>query len=789
MILTAHRKFCRLTLAFVCSVVPLVAYQTPMPPAKAGVAELRTALIDFAADFRGERTLSEAEAQQRYDIFQANWPAAYADIGDEVLAYIAAYEDRYPPLFQSERGLNVGQFNRRETMTYMMKQWLHDEIFEAATLDQIAGVAFEESAIFPGPVASHAPRVNVSVPVQADYQTDHRFHLNGEEHGLIRMTGYYAAPGELVTVTLAPEHIGLGLQVLVGIHQDDLSLRMPSFNRFPRVGKRFALNAIQTKVANPFGGGLYIVVPDGAAAGVVPVGLTNVVKTPHFANAGPNLSDAASWRRQLAETGVKWVDIEGRYFMTTLPVSMVAGLDDPTLMVDRWSRAIALYTRIAGRPTATRFRAEYLTFDRQLAHPGTALPAQYPVVAGHGGVPFSGFAHGFSPMRALDGLPHSTVFHELGHLHNMPTLRLEIESNVHLAAVQIYQEIFGLSLDQALLESSYQDLTRDLAALDWMISPNFRAGRRIGHDNQSLPGRTLHELQYQTRGHAKWVDFADLFGWDAIYAMNYPYFEQGVEGFPFNSVPDDEYIINASRAINVNLAPLFAFWGILPSAQADAALAELPVSMPIYRRLLHYRAVVPRNTADFEHYYQRTLGNVDIYQQPRWDAVRAGYDENDALALLNCIDALIQRYFPEQDAACAAATPVPDRVVPVCMGERLTLTAPRDEQVTGYLWYRDNVPLYAERGPHLTIASADSDSLGVYEVALAGTCRSEDRLRVRYQVIAGAPPCRYDRLSRFLPGWSSPQHTPMCAATQTTLLGLVGYINRDFACQTGARTD
>ena len=64
------------------------------------------------------------------------------------------------------------------------------------------GVVFADHTLFPGPVSAAAPRLqNATFTIDGDYQTNPGYYLNGQEM-VIRPTGYYAPPGELVEVVV-----------------------------------------------------------------------------------------------------------------------------------------------------------------------------------------------------------------------------------------------------------------------------------------------------------------------------------------------------------------------------------------------------------------------------------------------------------------------------------------------------------------------------------------------------------------------------------------------------------
>ena len=111
------------------------------------------------------------------------------------------------------------------------------------------------------------------------------------------------------------------------------------------------------------------------------------------------------------------------------------------------------------------------------------------------------------------------------------------------------------------------------------------------------PGSPLgdsNQLHYQHRGHAKYGDIARLFGLQGLSSVNAEFYEPGVEQqarsecSSFKSVVDrDDYIRAASKALNVNMTPLFHFWGINPSDALVEELSSYPSSPAIYLSLIH----------------------------------------------------------------------------------------------------------------------------------------------------------------------------------------------------------
>jgi hypothetical protein len=161
-------------------------------------------------------------------------------------------------------------------------------------------------------------------------------------------------------------------------------------------------------------------------------------------------------------------------------------------------------------------------------------------------------------------------------------------------------------LDEAFKYSSFQLMTLDQAAFDWMITHNFRRNANMGCDPVEPPG-ACDELQYQHRGHAKYIEMAKHYGWSSIHGMNKVFYDQdvinpGVWDDIFKN--PDEMIAAASNAQGVNLSPLFHFWGLAPSPQLAMQLDTTYGPDPqLCKMLKHYKTIVPTSVSDVEKFY------------------------------------------------------------------------------------------------------------------------------------------------------------------------------------------
>ena len=379
------------------------------------------------------------------------------------------------------------------------------------------------------------------------------------------------------------------------------------------------------------------------------------MKSPYFSTRVGRQSGLSDWQYDVAKADVPWVDIESDKILFTLPLNMVATLSDPTAMMQEWDKVMDTMATFQGAPLA-RSRGEYFTFDTQLDHSGYA--SGYPMVWPETDVFSLTTDYVKSPLMVLSPAQYidqrfsiATMLHEWGHSHRLPVFDGEGESIVNTNTVIAYNTVFGYDLDAALALSREQKFNRDQAAIDWIRTENFRQNKPIAYDetwptSTGKNGIENDQRRYQTRGHARWADLADIFGWDAIGAVNavfYQRYADSLEVLPKETDIDD-YIEVASNVLGVNTAPLFHFWGIQPSASLATILSGLPESPAIKARLEHYLAVAPANNAEWRAYSDVMFPTVGYYQSQYTD-LNANFDVATGQEILDQIQFLLDTYF------------------------------------------------------------------------------------------------------------------------------------------------
>ncbi len=598
----------------------------------------------------GLETISMGEQLAFLSDIQNNLDGNFETAKTAIFNYILVFETEYPPLFQNRQIVQFTSLDPFEQGQIAIQQYIHDDVFVLGGIAALDGFIFEASNAFPGIVSSSAPRVqNASVEINATHQNDPAARIIDDTKDIVRPCGYYAPPGEMITITIPSSATTAGLKVRIGAHTSDLSLSSNGSNRFHRVSKTYPLNSTSTNVANPFGGGIYILVPEGSSLGWINITVNDAVKSPYYSLRTGRETSLSEWQVQKSNAHVPWADFESDNYVLSLPLSMVQDLSNPKSFMEDWDEIMEGYNYIGGR-SENRNRAEYHVFDCHLNE--NPIIAAYPILNVENMAPLGPFSSGdLSPLKILDNNFQQTNFRSLlramARIERHPTLAKESDAIVHLTTTYNYNEVFGLSLDEAFQNSSGELLSMNETLIDWMISENFRTNQDMGCDPTMNPA-DCDELAFQQRGYAKYVEMADLFDWQSIHDMNQYFYDEWTTNNPgSNIVNADDVILAASEAVNMNMAPLFHFWGHAPSPGLAAQLEPMNKAFSVKARLEEYKALVPSNASAFQVWYDDILPLKNIVHTVRYNSTLNNYDNQQyAEQIEDQIDFLIDTYFP-----------------------------------------------------------------------------------------------------------------------------------------------
>ena len=135
-----------------------------------------------------------------------------------------------------------------------------------------------------------------------------------------------------------------GLRVRIGCHQDDL-WALAEWKRAPAIDRSWAIDAPTIRVANAFGGPVYIEAPEGLKAGVR-VTIAGVVEAPLFV-LGATTDEA--WK-EIRERPAPWAELVCERVALSVPTSVARRIDNPTAIMEHWVKVMDAVADLAGRP-------------------------------------------------------------------------------------------------------------------------------------------------------------------------------------------------------------------------------------------------------------------------------------------------------------------------------------------------------------------------------------------------------------------------------------------------------
>jgi hypothetical protein len=605
----------------------------------------------------GKTLLEQALAIQANIKFVGEDP----DLLQEAFDLIEAFETTQGALFLSEhtkRGFSrVDEGDLAlERAIFNIQQGLIDYAYTPENLQQHRQVfeqaLFQTSAYFPGAVAPpEDPERVYSVRINASQPSEWGSPVSGRGDPARRPTGCYLAPGSVAELVVPSAMVGKGFSVRVGAHSWDLQ-RKPIIKRLDRVSLLFPITSERTLIANPLGGGIYIEVPYEAELGGVEISLRNVVRSPLFVATKVNVSSLQQWNQVERKHLAPWADFETDKFMMQVPSAWIRTLNDPKSLMRDWDQAMDAVSELFGYPLVRSKTVLYLQVDVTMRG-----NANYP------GYPQSNYPYNpHQPEQCrhqwmIHGPQYAnwTVFHEVGHSQLCSKFRGEVEALVNLPHVAVMNRKFGWSLDAAFGDSvgNMKHLTMEDIAAMWMVTENFRQGRPMNISNR--PG---DEVKYQHRGYAKYVEIANLFGWDVLQRFWHAENENWKPGdqVPQNADPTDDRILRLSEAAGVDLTPLIHFWGVQPEHPEALAKAlrraNLPASPIIRQRLKHYMLAIPMDNAAFRAHakciYPQGLKNPrsPFYGTGWYREWLPKYNEAHGEAARQALQDIIDLYYP-----------------------------------------------------------------------------------------------------------------------------------------------
>ena len=418
------------------------------------------------------------------------------------------------------------------------------------------------AADFPGPVPADTPRLTRTLTINTSEPRGHST-SPWSEPGTLRWhsTGLYAAPGELVTVTV-PSAVARTdrLNVRVGAHSDAI-WHLSEWKRMPEISRRFPISEATTHVANAFGGLIYIEVPVNANLGKVSVKIEGAVAAPLFVLGE---TDLAAWRNEIRYAPAPWAEIAGRNMTVTTDAREVRGLDDPVAVAETWDRVLDLNAELAVWPSPARLRPERFVVDRQIS--AGWMHSGYPIMAHlYHQAKVVNVRHLRSPVGWEEIDSNWGIFHEVGHNHQSSDWTFDgtVEVTVNLFTLYVFEFLCGMPVASVYHEWAGAHTRAKIERYDFN-NPDFELWKRE-------PGLAL--LMY--------VQLQEAFGWDAYRQVFATYRDLPDAARPrSDNEKRDQWLVRFSRQVGRNLGPFFEMWGVPTSRAARASIVDLPVWLP-----------------------------------------------------------------------------------------------------------------------------------------------------------------------------------------------------------------
>jgi len=400
--------------------------------------------------------------------------------------------------------------------------------------------AHPSAAAFPGSVPQSASRVKKTVDIDTSVPNWHG-------------TGLYAAPGETIVVEVPPVAASAGLGVRVGCHTDTL-WHLEKWQRFPEISIYRPIKSEKTVLASPFGGTIFIDVPNGCRLGEVKVAISNAVEAPRFVRGKTSLEE---WKKTIRQHPAPWAEMEGNIVVLSVPSSSVRDLDDPESLMAYWDKVMEACYRLYAAPKRTR--PERYCVDRQIS--AGYMHSGYPIMT------FEDVAKTFCDLPKLSqkGGHLWGFYHEMGHNFQEGSWTFEGTGEVtnNLFSVYGQEAVVGLQPDEyglahpALKEPDATNRLRKYLANGAKFS-----------DWQSDPFLAL----------TMYLQLRKAFGWEPMTKV-FASFRSGPQPRS-DQEKRDEWMVRMSKAVGKNLGPFFEAWGVPVSESAKKAVEPLPQWIP-----------------------------------------------------------------------------------------------------------------------------------------------------------------------------------------------------------------
>jgi len=397
------------------------------------------------------------------------------------------------------------------------------------------------AGIFPGSVPKSAPRVSRTLDIDASVPQWHS-------------TGLYAAPGEVIGISIPPETAGKGIAVRIGCHSDTL-WHLDEWKRVPEISRRELLKEAKTTIASTFGGFIYIDMPEKAPHVTIKVTISGAVEAPHFILGKTSVAD---WKKTIRNHPAPWAELETGKVILSVPSEKIRRLDNPDELLVLWDKILDAEADLSAIPHE-RKRPERIVPDVQIS--AGYMHSGYPIM--------TWLDHSVEQSLSTKELGAGSWghFHELGHNHQQGdwTFAGTVEVTCNLYSLYVSETVCKLPPGTGHGAMEPEEVAKRLKA--YLKVPD--SGKFAIWKNDPFLALTMYD---QLRAG---------FGWDTYKKVFAEYRSLPNGERPKNDDEKrDQWLVRFSRAAGKNLGPLFQAWGVPTSDVARQSIANLPEWMP-----------------------------------------------------------------------------------------------------------------------------------------------------------------------------------------------------------------
>ncbi len=409
--------------------------------------------------------------------------------------------------------------------------------------------ALPAASEYPGAVDPEAERVTQAFTIDATYKG----WLTGRGAGAwnakeLRPTGLYAAPGEVITVTVEDHLVDAGYAVVIGAYNGGLENR-DKWQRYPNLRRSFSIRDQVTLAANGLGGLINIQVPQNASLGKVKVQIEGAVRAPLYVHGVTRIQD---WNAKLRQDPAPWAELVSDRIIIAIPSSFIRDLKNPDEVMTVWNSFIDKSAELV-MVDRDNYRAERIVFERQPA--AGYMHSGYPVAA-----PQDKSATLAVDAKALREEGNWGFFHEYGHnhQHNLWALPGTGETTCNLWSVYLFEELVGIDRDET----------------HRAISPLNRRQRIKTYFGN---GRNFEEEWNVWTALETYLQLQEAFGWEPFRKVFDEYNRLPESEWPKTQQDrNDQWVIRFSKAVGKNLVPFFEAWNLPMSDSVQEELQSLP---------------------------------------------------------------------------------------------------------------------------------------------------------------------------------------------------------------------